>query len=248
MKKIHLLVKKEEINEKKMADGEKIAVVLDVLLATTTIVSALKDGASEVIPVLNLQEALGYQKQNGSDSFLLAGELQAKPVDGFIYPSPAIIRKEVNGKILVLSTTNGTVALRKSAGASAVYIASLLNNPFVVGEIAKTWQQGTVIVVCSGNSGEVSLEDLYGAGHFIDCLLKEQDEEMEITDAALAALSLYRGNREDAYEVLKSSYVGRMFDKYQFESELKFASQKGVVNLAPKLENGKIVIVAPVQQ
>ncbi|RFU69943.1 2-phosphosulfolactate phosphatase [Bacillus sp. V59.32b] len=248
MKKIHLLIKKEEINEQKMAEGEKIAVVLDVLLATTTIVSALEDGASEVIPVLDLQEAVGYQKQDGSDLFILAGELQAKPVDGFIYPSPTFIRKVIKGKSLVLSTTNGTVALRKSAGANAVYIASLLNNPFVAGEIAKAWHHGTVIVVCSGNSGEVSLEDLYGAGHFIDCLLKEQDEEMEITDAALSALSMYRGNKENAYEVLKSSYVGRMFDKHQFESELKFASQKGTINLAPKLENGKIAIAAPVQQ
>lgn len=240
MKKIHLLVKKEEIDEQKMNEGEKIAVVLDVLLATTTIVSALEDGASEVIPVLDLQEALGYQKQDGATA-ILAGELQANPVEGFIYPSPAVIRKEVHGKTLVLSTTNGTVALRKSAGAKSVYVASLLNNPFVAGEIAKIWDQGTVIVVCSGNSGEVSLEDLYGAGHFIDCLLEMQNEEMEVTDAALSALSLYRGNRERAYDILKSSYVGRMFDKHQLESELRFASQKGTVNLAPKLENGKIV-------
>jgi 2-phosphosulfolactate phosphatase len=248
MKKIHLLVKKEEIDELKMAEGKKIAVVLDVLLATTTIVSALHDGASEVIPVLDLQEALTYQKQHGTDSFILAGELDAKPVDGFVYPSPAILRQTVNGKALVLSTTNGTVALRKSAGAGEVYIASLLNNPFVAGTIAKGWHEGTIIVVCSGNSGEVSLEDFYGAGHFIDCLAEELGEEAELTDAALAALALYRGNRERAYEILKSSYVGRMFDRHQFETELRFAAQKGVIKLAPKLENGRIAIGTSINQ
>jgi 2-phosphosulfolactate phosphatase len=241
MKKIHLLLKKEEINEQKMAEGNKLAVVLDVLLATTTIVSALKDGATEVIPVLDLQEAVSCQKQYGLDSCIVAGELNAKPVAGFIYPSPAILRKTIAGKALVLSTTNGTVALRKSAGAGKVYIASLLNNPFVAKEIARAWHQGTVMVVCSGNSGEVSLEDLYGAGHFIDCLMKEQAEEVNLSDAAFAALSLYRGNREDSYEVLQSSLVGRMFDKHQFQSELKFAAQKGVINLAPTIDNGKIV-------
>lgn len=248
MKKIHLLTKKEEIDEQKMAEGNKIAVVLDVLLATTTIVSALKDGAVEVIPVLNCEEAITYHSQHGTEDLILAGELAAKPVDGFVYPSPGILRKSVPGKVLVLSTTNGTVALRKSSGAREVYIASLLNNPFVAKEIAKDWHDGTIMVVCSGNSGEVSLEDFYGAGHFIDCLMQVQEDEVELTDASLAALSLYTGKQGEAYEILKSSHVGRMFDKHELEAELNFASQKGVINLAPKLENGKIAIEASVKQ
>ncbi|MDQ0217305.1 2-phosphosulfolactate phosphatase [Peribacillus cavernae] len=248
MKKIHLLTRKEEINEQKMAEGEKVAVVLDVLLATTTIVSALQDGATEVIPVLNCEEALTYEKQYGINTYILAGELDAKPVAGFVYPSPAVLGEKVNGKALVLSTTNGTVALRKSIGAKEIYIASLLNNPFIAKEITNDWHEETVMVICSGNSGEMSLEDFYGAGHFIDCLVSEQEEEVEMTDAALAALSFYKGNREGALEILKSSLVGRMFDRHQFDSELRFAAQKGVINLAPKLENGRIVIQASIKQ
>ena len=62
MVKIQLLIRKEDISAKKIADGEKIAIVLDVLLATTTIVSALKEGAKEVIPVLNPDEAIRVSK------------------------------------------------------------------------------------------------------------------------------------------------------------------------------------------
>ncbi|PLT34406.1 2-phosphosulfolactate phosphatase [Bacillus sp. V5-8f] len=247
MKKIHLLTRKEEINEQKMAEGDKIAVVLDVLLATTTIVSALHDGALEVIPVLDCDEALHLHKKNGAADWILAGELSAKPVEGFVYPSPSILRKSVAGKVLVLSTTNGTVALRKSTGAKEVYIASLLNNPFVAKEVAKDWEDETIMVVCSGNSGEMSLEDFYGAGHFIDCLIKEQDGEIELTDAARAAHSLYEGKKDEAYSILKSSHVGRMFNKHDFNQELGFAAKKGIIGLAPKLKQGKITLGASVK-
>ncbi|RFU63493.1 2-phosphosulfolactate phosphatase [Peribacillus glennii] len=248
MKKIHLLTRKEEINEQKMAEGDKIAVVLDVLLATTTIVSALHDGAVEVIPVLDCDEAVSLHKQSGETDWILAGELSAKPVEGFVYPSPSILRNSVSGKVLVLSTTNGTVALRKSTGAKEVFIASLLNNPFVASEISKNWQDETIMVVCSGNSGEMSLEDFYGAGHFIDCLYREKGGEVELTDAALAAHFFYKGKQDEAIAILRSSYVGKMFDKHRFEDELGFAAQKGIIGLAPKLKQGKIALEASVKQ
>src|SRR4029078_5808268 len=98
MTKIHLLIKKEDIDEEKIADGNKIAVVLDILLATTTIVSALKDGAKDVIPVLHIKEAIELANQYQQDECILAGELDAKPLDGFVYPSPTLIRESINGK------------------------------------------------------------------------------------------------------------------------------------------------------
>ena len=110
MTKIHLLMKKEEIQAVKIADRNKYAVVLDVLLATTTIVSALKDGAKEVIPVLHSNEAMELAKGFQQGECVLAGELDAKPIDGFIYPSPTLIGESIKGKTLILSTTNGTVA------------------------------------------------------------------------------------------------------------------------------------------
>src|SRR3954470_14197248 len=184
MTKIHLLMKKEEIREEKIADGNKIAVVLDVLLATTTIVSALKDGAKEVIPVLHSDEALEVATKFSQGEYILAGELNARPIDGFVYPSPTLIRENIKGKTLILSTTNGTVALRKSAQAEKVYIGSLLNNPAVASSLQHCLDDQNILIICSGNSGETSLEDFYGAGHLIDCLQKQR--KYDLTDAAKA--------------------------------------------------------------
>jgi len=239
MTKIHLLMKKEDIREEKIAEGNKIAVVLDILLATTTIVSALKDGAKEVIPVLHSNEAIEQAKLFQQGEYVLAGELDAKPIDGFVYPSPTLIGESINGKTLILSTTNGTVALRRASSADKVYIASMLNNPAVAGVIQKVTMDHTILIICSGNSGETSLEDFYGAGHLIDCLLENQT--YELTDAAKAALYFYRG-QDDAYDTLLDSYVGKLLDKYDQQADLRVAASKGMTSIVPILQDGKVVV------
>jgi 2-phosphosulfolactate phosphatase len=239
MTKIHLLMKKEDIKEEKMAVGNKIAVVLDVLLATTTIVSALKDGAKEVIPVLHSDEALEVATKFSQGEYILAGELNARPIDGFVYPSPTLIRENIKGKTLILSTTNGTVALRKSAQAEKVYIGSLPNNPAVASSLQHCLDDQTILIICSGNSGETSLEDFYGAGHLIDCLQKQG--KYDLTDAAKAALYFYR-SQDDSYEVLLDSYVGRLLDKHNQHSDLKVAAAKGITSIVPILTEGKVTV------
>ncbi len=241
MQKVHLLLRKEELNEEKLEAGKKIAVVFDVLLATTTITSALHDGATEVIPVMDSKEALEVAKTLSDRDCIIAGEFEAKPIDGFVYPSPTLMRSMVKNKTLILSTTNGTVALRNSAAASKVYIASLVNNPFVANEIQKETDAETIVVVCSGNASGFSMEDFYGAGHFIECLVAENREQYELTDAALAALLFYQGRPSDAKHTLADSRVGRMFHRHDGEADLELAAEKGAINLVPILEDGRIV-------
>lgn len=239
MTRIHLLMKKEDIKEEKIAEGTKVAVVLDVLLATTTIVSALKDGAKEVIPVLDQYEAKERSKAYQAGEYLLAGELDAKPICGFVYPSPTLIRESITGKTLILSTTNGTVALRNSSLAKNVYIASLLNNPAVAHTLQTITEDHTILVICSGNSGETSLEDFFGAGHLIDCLLNLSD--YELTDAAKAALYFYRG-QPHSYEILLDSYVGKLLDKHNHHEDLKVAASVGITSIVPTLKDGKVIV------
>lgn len=242
MTKIHLLLKKEEIDEAKVREGNKIAVVLDVLLATTTITSALNDGAKEVIPVMDYLEALELAKEYEDGQYLLSGENKAKPIEGFLYPSPRIIKTKVKGKSLILSTTNGTVALRKASGAKKTYVASLLNNHAVAEKVREEGFGDTLLVICSGTSGDLSLEDFYGAGHFISCVIGSDYGQTELTDAARAALLFYKGNEERAKEVLRLSHVGQLFAKNDILDELAFASQKGTIPIIPVLKGKSVVI------
>lgn len=241
MKKVHLLFKKEEIDEAKVNEGAKVAVVLDVLMATTTITSALYDGAKEVIPVLNGDEALRTAEEFAKGEFILAGELDSKPIENFVFPLPSVIRESIKNKTLILSTTNGTVALKNASKANKVYIASLLNNPYVAEEVRLEPECDTILVVCSGNSGGFSLEDFYGAGHFIECLTSGHEHEFELTDAAFAAKTFYAGTKQDGFKILLESRVGRMIDKYDGREEVHFASREGTVPIVPILSGKKVI-------
>lgn len=83
MRKIHLLLKKEEIDEQKISEN-KVAVVFDILLATSTITSALEFGAKQVIPVLNGTDAEKIASTMNGEDCVLVGEYQGKTIDGFL--------------------------------------------------------------------------------------------------------------------------------------------------------------------
>lgn len=239
--KIHLLLKKEDIDRQKMHDN-KIAVVFDVLLATSTVACALEFGAKEVIPVLDGVEAEKEALDREKDSFILVGEYQGKTIDGFLSPNPLALKEKINGKTMILSTTNGTVALKNSSCASAVYAVSLLNCGAVANHILKDYKGETIILVCSGSSNEFNVEDFLGAGCFINSLIEQYDEKMELTDSALAAHRFYLGHLRNAEYILKASRVGQMLSSHGFEKEIEFVSQESVFTTVPLMQGKKRII------
>ncbi|MBS4192372.1 2-phosphosulfolactate phosphatase [Bacillus sp. FJAT-49705] len=240
MGRIHLLFKKEEIDEEKMKNH--VAVVFDVLLATSTITAGLHFGAKEVIPVHQGEEALREAKGRNKDSFLLVGEYKGKTLDGFYAPKPLPLKDEVRGKSIILSTTNGTVAVRKASTANQVYICSLLNGRAVAGRILEKHREETIILICSGSDGSFCIEDFYGAGYLLDCLSEGGQQVWELTDAAQAALLFYQGNRHRSEEILQKSRVGQRFLGRGLETDLSFVAQCGVLSIIPYFDGRSIQV------
>jgi 2-phosphosulfolactate phosphatase len=235
MARIHVLVKKEELDRERLAG--KVVVVLDVLFATSSIVTALAHGAREVVPMLDGPSALAEARLRPAGSYVLSGELDARTLPGFAHPTPlALLGEDLAHKALVYSTTNGTVALSKAKGAGHVYAAALLNGESVVDHVARTFPDETVLVVCSGSAGRVNLEDLYGAGYLVSLFARRSGPAHDLTDAALAAQMLHDG--ADAYECLARGRVGRMMLARGLEAEVRFAAEKSRFAVVPKLENG----------
>ncbi len=239
--KIHLLLKKEDIDRQKMANN-KIAVVFDVLLATSTITSALQFGAKEVIPVLDGKEAEKEAEGREKDRFVLVGEYQGRTIDGFLSPNPLELREKIEGKSVILSTTNGTVALKNSADAKRVYAASLLNCEAIAQHILQDFQEETIVVVCSGSSNEFNVEDFQGAGCLIDCLIKGYGKDVYLTDSAYAAHSFYHAHNQNSDHILKASRVGRMLSKHGFDEEIQFVSQENIFSIVPMLIDKKRMV------
>ncbi|HUW36246.1 MAG TPA: 2-phosphosulfolactate phosphatase [Rhodocyclaceae bacterium] len=240
MAKIHVLLKKEELDSERL-EG-KVVVVLDILFATSSIVTALAHGAAEVIPAQDGAGALAEAGRHAEGSYLLSGELNAMTLAGFVHPTPlALLREDVAGRKLIYSTTNGTVALNKSAGALQIYAAALVNGAATVRHLAAAHPGTTILLVCSGSADNFNLEDFYGAGYLVWLFRElggERPDAHEFSDAALAAEILYRGT--DATACLMQARVGRMMRARGLEQEIHFAAQKSVFDIVPHLAGGSL--------
>lgn len=235
--KVHVLYRRQDLDHERL-DG-KVVLVLDVLFATSTIITALAHGATEVIPTLDEAGARAEAKKHPEGSYVLAGELYAETLPGFASPTPlALLKEPIGGRKLIYSTTNGTVALRQSARADHVYAASLLNGRAVIEHVLKNHAGKTILIVCSGSMGMVNLEDLYGAGYLVELLSGFLDEAGDFSDAALAARSLFRG--EDAFDCLMRSRVGRMMVERKLEHEVHYAAELSTLTVVPELANGRL--------
>jgi 2-phosphosulfolactate phosphatase len=231
MTRVHVVMRKEEVEPRRLAG--KTVVVLDVLFATSSIVTALAHGASEVVPALDAEEARTEAARRPPGSYVLAGEAGAETLSGFVPAWPLeVARAVLPGRALVYSTTNGTVALRRAAGAGRVYAASLLNAAAVVERVQRDGSTDGVLVVCAGSDDRFNLEDYYGAGYLVSLLVRGRRNAWDLSDAALAAQLMHDGTGDGC---LARSAVGRFMCARGLEREVAFASQKDRFDVVPQL-------------
>ncbi|MDQ5849767.1 MAG: 2-phosphosulfolactate phosphatase [Pseudomonadota bacterium] len=235
--RIHVLTRKEELDTVRVPG--KVVVVLDILFATTTMVAALAHGAAEVVPVLDEAAARARATDLRENSFVLAGELYAETLAGFAHPAPlALIRHGIEGKTVVYSTTNGTVAMTQAAGAARVYCGALLNARALAAHIVAQHPNETVLLVCSGSGNNFNFEDFYGAGCYVERFAELLGAAADFSDAAKAARTLYRHAR--APEALLDCRVGRMMTAKGLAHEVEFACREDAFPVIPVLSDGRL--------
>jgi 2-phosphosulfolactate phosphatase len=238
--KVHVLTRKEELDSVRVAG--KVVVVIDILFATTTMVAALAHGATEVIPVLDESAARAEDARRGG-CCVLAGELYAETLPGFVHPAPlALIEHGIEGRTVVYSTTNGTVAMSLAAGARRVYCGALLNAARVVEHIAREHARETVLLVCSGSGANFNFEDFYGAGCFVERFAERLGPAGDLSDAARAARTVYRNS--PLPQALLECRLGRMMSARGLRHEVEFACRTDEFPVVPVLEDGRLRLVA----
>lgn len=168
----------------------KTAVIIDVLRATTTIVTALRNGARNVIPVAEVEEAVELSRNFSPEDQVLAGERMCVQIDGFdLSNSPLEFTEErVRDKAVFLTTTNGTRAIQGTQAAE-VLIGALVNATATGQYLAK--QGRDAVLICAGTLGHFSMEDHLAAGAIIHAI-KDIDPSAETDDFSLASLILYQ--------------------------------------------------------
>ena len=235
--KIHVLGKKEELDSVRLAG--KVVVVLDILFATTTMVTALAHGATEVIPVLDEAAARQEATRHAAGSFVMAGELMADTLPGFAHPAPlSLLEHGVGDKRLIYSTTNGTVAMTQASGAARVYCGALLNAQALCDHILSMHSGETILIVCAGSANNFNLEDFYAAGVFVERLAERLGAGADLSDAARAAQGFAR--QASVPQALLQCRVGRMMVARGLEREVQFACRADAFPVVPVLEEGRL--------
>lgn len=238
--KIHVLTRKEELDSVRLAG--KVVVVLDILFATTTMVTALAHGALEVIPVLDEAAARTEGLRCNEGCFVLAGELYAETLPGFAHPAPlSLLAHGVEGKTIVYSTTNGTVALTLAAQAARVYCGALLNAGRLVDHILEKHAGDTILLVCAGSGANFNFEDFYGAGCYVERFAERLGATADLSDAARAARTVFR--HAPLPQALLECRLGRMMERRGLRHEVEFAARIDTLPVVPALDAGRLRLV-----
>lgn len=239
----------------------KIAVVIDVLRATSVITTALENGAREVVPVKTIEETQHLFAQMGAEATLRGGERHAVKIEGFdCGNSPLEYKKKVvEGKTLVLTTTNGTCAINNVKGADEVVLACFRNAEAVAKHVLgrlpnpldphRRENHGSrdVMIVCAGTEGRFSLDDGLCAGMLID-LLKRQTE-VEVDDMGLLLNHYYNEHKTNLFGALSGCYHLKRLFTLGFYDDIKFCLEQNSSTTVPVVnKNGDGVHSASTEQ
>lgn len=222
-------------------------VVFDILRATSSIITALANGARAVVPVQTIDEAIEMKRND--PGVLLAGEregyrITAKltgSIDFDFGNSPReFTRAAVEGKTLVMTTTNGTRALRACAGAREIVAGSFLNLSATLAYLRADSVQD-VIIVCSGTHEEASLEDTLAAGALLDGF-GVSVEKAHVSDSAQIARLIYqRFERDLEYAMSYARNGRRLLGIPELRGDVPFCMQRDIFSMAAHLQDGRIV-------
>jgi 2-phosphosulfolactate phosphatase len=216
---------------------ESVVVIIDVFRATSTIATALYNGANKIIPVASVEDCISIGKNLGA---ITAGERDGKIIPGLQYGnSPAEYpRTFIEGKTLVLTTTNGTKLLHMalSSGADEVITGSFPN----LGAVCKHLvQKGkNVLLGCSAWKDKFNLEDTLFAGAVISHI----KEHFTIhCDSSLMAEEMYNLHKHDMYSFIRKTTHWHRLAAYGLEKDLEYCVTENVADVLPLYKGGALI-------
>jgi 2-phosphosulfolactate phosphatase len=218
---------------------DKHLILIDVLRACTSLAVALAVGAERIVPADSVEGAKQLLSLLDRKSTLLAGEQDGIKLPGFdLGNSPGEIRlSRLAGMTVVFTSTNAAPLMARMYDEVDKPLLSFVNMRAVVRYVrassATEW-----MVLCAGHEGRFSLEDAVCAGMFFDLL--EREGEVELDDAARAALLLYRSQASDLEGLIRGCSNGRFLARIGMEADLAEASRLDSVSLVPVVREGRV--------
>jgi 2-phosphosulfolactate phosphatase len=224
-------------------------VVFDVLRATSTMMTALANGAARIFPVRDISDALRLRA--GHPAALLAGErdgvrilsAQSGGVDFDLGNSPREFTPErVAGREIIMTTTNGTRALQACLGARRIFPGAWLNLGALARRI-RSQQPARLMIVCAGTYEEAAYEDILAAGALCDLLWAQFDPE-RISDSAQIARRIYLDAGSDCEGAVQrhSRNARRLLASAELRDDVPFCLRRDALDVTAELRDGAVAL------
>jgi len=215
----------------------RAVVFIDVLRATTSLVTLLERGCEEVLIAPSVEAARRYR--DAHPAVLAAGEQGGRAPEGFDFGnSPAAFaRSDLAGRRVVLATTNGTRAMHVARDAPCALAGCLRNRSVVAREVVAAADAARldITLVCAGREGRFSLDDAYTAGAIVEAASGAPSPAgLDLTDAALAARALFHAF-PDADAMFRSTRAGRNVVEIGLAEDLPYCAERDRSVVVPRV-------------
>lgn len=239
---IDVIISADDIKEEKLKD--KVVVIIDVLRATSVMVTALNNGCKKIIPVREVEEALELASQDKENN-LLGGERDGIKLEGFHFSNSPLdyTREVVEGKNLIMTTTNGTRAIKNSEKAEEILIAAMINGRAVAEKLIELKKD--VVFVNAGTYGQFSMDDFITCGYIINCLkesLEAKEKSISLSDIAITAQYIYAAN-PDIHSFVKEAAHYKRMQHLKYNEDLSYCFTKDIVDIVPVYKAGELKIL-----
>jgi 2-phosphosulfolactate phosphatase len=235
------------IQVKPVDTAGRLVVIIDVLRASTTVATALANGAKTVMPLPDADDVITRSKEFHRSAVVLAGEQKMLPIQGFdLGNSPQSFTPEVvKGKTILLTTTNGTRALLGVQGARDIVVASYVNFTAVLTMMKVAASSNTdIAIICAGEDGGFTLEDAACAGRYVKAIPKRSDP-IEMNDAAAASVLIEKKYGDNIAKVFKESAHGKALQEAGFGDDLAAAAEVDAHPVVPIFQERQITKLGP---
>jgi 2-phosphosulfolactate phosphatase len=214
---------------------DRTVVVVDILRATSCMVTAFAHGVESITPFADLTACRAMK----SKGYITSGERDGKKVDGFDRGNSPFeyMGEDIFEKKIAFTTTNGTQAIEKALGAKKIVIGSFLNLSSVVKYLL--FGENSVLIICAGWKGKVNLEDTLFAGAIMEKLRNHIDPDC---DAPLAAQHLYNLAKDDMMKFLSNSSHVKRLNRLNIQKDIEFCLTPDQYSIVPVLNEGKLTI------
>lgn len=216
----------------KNQQGQDILVAIDAFRATSSMITAFAHGCKAIYPVQTVQNA--WELKANNPHALLAGEREGIKIDGFNIGNSPTEYQSLAGQELIMTTTNGTLALSQIEEAPRVLLASFLNCQAVCQELLQ--EKKNVTLLCAGTEGRFSFEDALCAG----LIAARLSERCILSDTALAVSHMLRSCERDLLAIVSLSSHAAYLRKIGFEKDIAYCLQYDLYPVVPEYKNGKV--------